>query len=216
MVRISPSILSADLGRLREEIVMIDKAGADAVHIDVMDAHFVPPLTFGPVVVKHVRKNTRLEFETHLMVERPSTLVEDFAAAGADTLIVHSEAKHDMRETIRKIREAGMRPGAAINPETPFETIAPYAHELDTILLMSVHPGWAGQKFIHSVVQKISAARAFIEREGFRCILAVDGGINMETGALCVANGANELVAGTAIFSSEDPSGAIRSFKKMR
>jgi ribulose-phosphate 3-epimerase len=200
-VRIAPSILAADFARLGDEVRAIEAAGADFVHIDVMDGHFVPNLTIGPGVVKALRPHSKLPFDVHLMIAPVDAYVPDFAAAGADLITVHPEAGPHLHRTIQLIKSLGRKAGVALNPGTPAEAARPVIGEVDLILVMSVNPGFGGQSFIKSQLDKLRALRAMIAESGRPIALEVDGGINEETAAAAVAAGADLLVAGTAVFS---------------
>lgn len=215
MARISPSILSSDFGNLREDVRSIERAGADSVHIDVMDGQFVPNLTIGPVVIASIRDCTKLPFETHLMIDNPDRLVVPFADCGSDLLIVHPEAKHDLAATLNAIRDVGKKTGIAINPETPLESVSSMLNEVDMLLIMTVHPGFSGQKFIPEVLEKISEARRLVDEARLPTRIVIDGGITLETGKASIQAGAHELVAGTSIFKSGDVGRAIRDFKAL-
>ena len=215
MARISPSILSSDFGSLREQVKLIDNAGADGVHIDVMDGHFVPNLTMGPVVIASVREATSLPFETHLMIDRPDRLIHSFASSGSDLLIVHPEAKHELKSTLRLIADEGKKAGIAINPETPLSSVLSLLDRVDMLLIMTVHPGFGGQSFIREVLPKMSEARNYISGEHLRTRISVDGGITIETGRESVKAGADELVAGTSIFKAKDVGRAITEFRAL-
>ena len=199
-VRIAPSILAADFARLGEEIAAVAAAGADFIHIDVMDGHFVPNLTIGPAVVKALRKTTDLPFDVHLMIAPVDPYIEAFADAGADILTVHPEAGPHLHRTVQAIRAAGVKPGAALNPATPVSAVETILDELDLVLVMSVNPGFGGQKFIASQLAKISALRAMIDATGKKVMLEVDGGVDPETAPDVIAAGADVLVAGSAVF----------------
>jgi len=203
MVKIAPSILSADFSRLGEEVRAAEAGGADMIHVDVMDGHFVPNLTLGPVVVSHLRKLTRLPFDVHLMIQHPERHVDAFAAAGADYLTVHVEAEHDVAATLARIRDAGKRPGLVLNPATPLGKALPYLAQCDMLLVMTVNPGFAGQRFMHEVVPKIREARDHLDREGLGLELEADGGIGEPTARLVALAGATVLVAGSAVYAGD-------------
>jgi ribulose-phosphate 3-epimerase len=211
MIYIAPSILAADFSRLGEQVQETEKAGANRIQVDVMDGHFVPNLSMGPVVVKGLRPVTRLPMEIHLMVEEPARFIDAFVKAGADSFIVHQEVLPDPRPLLRRIRNLGKPVGLAINPETPVEAIEPYLGEIDLALCMTVHPGFGGQSFLPESPDRIRKLRQLIERHNPRCELEVDGGIEDETAPLAVAAGANVLVIGTGIFGKpEGPAAAVR------
>jgi ribulose-phosphate 3-epimerase len=200
-VRIAPSILAADFARLGEEVRAVEAAGADFVHIDVMDGHFVPNLTIGPGVVKALRPHSKLPFDVHLMIAPVDPYVPEFAAAGADLITVHPEAGPHLHRTIQLIKSLGKKAGVALNPATPAEAARAVIGEIDLILVMSVNPGFGGQSFIASQLDKLRALRAMIAESGRSIALEVDGGINADTASAAVAAGADLLVAGTAVFS---------------
>jgi ribulose-phosphate 3-epimerase len=204
-LRVAPSILSADFSRLGEEIAAVAKAGADFIHVDVMDGHFVPNLTIGPLVVKAIRKATRLPFDVHLMISPVDPYIDDFVNAGADILTVHPEAGPHLHRTLQAIRAAGAKPGVALNPGTPVAAIEPVLGDVDLVLVMSVNPGFGGQAFIRSQLKKIEIIRKLIDSSGREVMLEVDGGVNAETAKDVVAAGADVLVAGSAVFRG-DPS----------
>ena len=199
-VRIAPSILASDFARLGAEVVSVAEAGADFIHIDVMDGHFVPNLTFGPPVIKAIRPVTDLPFDVHLMISPVDPFIDDFADAGANILTVHPEAGPHLHRTVQRIKGAGMKAGVALNPATSVSCIEPILEELDLVLVMSVNPGFGGQKFISSQLAKIEKLRAMIDATGKDIMLEVDGGIDPVTAPQAIAAGANLLVAGSAVF----------------
>ncbi|MEQ8177786.1 MAG: ribulose-phosphate 3-epimerase [Amphiplicatus sp.] len=199
-VRIAPSILSADFARLGEEVAAVAAAGADFIHVDVMDGHFVPNLTIGPMVVKAIRSATGVPFDVHLMISPVDPYLDEFAAAGANILTVHPEAGPHLHRTLQRIKGAGLKAGVSLNPASPALLAIEVIDEVDLILVMSVNPGFGGQKFISSQLKKIETLRKAIDASGRDVMLEVDGGVNAETARQCVAAGATVLVAGSAVF----------------
>src|ERR1700741_339305 len=208
-IRIAPSILSADFARLGEEVAAVSKAGADLIHIDVMDGHFVPNLTIGPVVVKALRKHIQKPFDVHLMIAPVDPYVAGFAEAGADIISVHPESGPHLHRTLQMIHGLGKKAGVVLNPATPIEAVDPVLDLADLILIMTVNPGFGGQSFITSQLPKIKAARERIDNSGRAIALEVDGGITPETAREAIAAGADTLVAGTSVFKSSDYAGNI-------
>jgi ribulose-phosphate 3-epimerase len=213
MIKIAPSILSADFANLQKDIQDVEQGGADYIHIDVMDGHFVPNITIGPLVVEAIRPITKLPLDVHLMIENPDTYIPAFAKAGADIISVHVEACRHLHRTIQLIKAEGVKAGVVINPATPVESIVPILNDVDLVLLMTVNPGFGGQAFITDVLPKISQVRSLITERGLSVEVEVDGGVNPETAALCVDAGADVLVAGSAIYQQTDREKAISSIR---
>lgn len=213
MTIIAPSLLSADFVRLAEDIAKVEAAGADWLHLDIMDGHFVPNMTFGPPLVAAIRKITKLPLDVHLMVMNPSGLVDAFADAGADWLTVHVETEPHLHRLVAHIRELGVKPAVALNPATPLGTLEEILDEVDMVLVMSVNPGFGGQKFISSSISKIQRLKKKIVETGHPVFIEVDGGINAETVVQVRGAGADVLVAGSAVFGSKDWAKAIQVLK---
>ena len=213
MAIIAPSLLAADFVRLAEDIARVEAAGADWLHLDIMDGHFVPNLTFGPPIVAAIRKITKLPLDVHLMVTNPAALVDAFAAAGADWLTVHVETEPHLHRLVTHIRELGVRPAVVLNPATPLSSLEEILPEVDMVLVMSVNPGFGGQKFISSSIDKIRRLKKQIIAVNREVLIEVDGGINAVTSPLVREAGAEVLVAGSAVFGSDDLAAAIRQIR---
>jgi ribulose-phosphate 3-epimerase len=199
---ISASVLNADFGRLGAEVERATAAGVDSIHLDVMDGHFVDNLTFGPVAVEAVRPHSELPFHSHLMISRPLAYAERFAQAGSDLIVFHVEADDEPRAVIAEIERAGKRPGIALNPETPAEAVEPWLHQVDLLLVMTVHPGWGGQTFMHEVVPKLRMLREVVDRRHLELQIGIDGGVNLETIGVSHESGGDVLVVGSALYST--------------
>lgn len=213
MIKIAPSILSADFSRLGEEIKDVEKGGADYIHVDVMDGHFVPNITIGPLIVEAIRPITSLPLDVHLMIENPDQYIEVFAKAGADIITVHVEACPHLHRTIQLIKSQGIKAGVVLNPHTPVSTIEHVLEDIDMVLLMTVNPGFGGQKFIHSVLPKVKQVADMIRDRDLQVEIEIDGGVNTETAKLCVEAGANVLVAGSAVYNEKDRGAAIAAIR---
>ena len=214
MAIIAPSLLAADFVRLAEDIARVEAAGADWLHLDIMDGHFVPNLTFGPPIVAAIRKITKLPLDVHLMVTNPAALVDAFAAAGADWLTVHVETEPHLHRLVTHIRELGVRPAVVLNPATPLSSLEEILPEVDMVLVMSVNPGFGGQKFIPSSIDKIRRLKKQIIAVNREVLIEVDGGINAVTSPLVREAGAEVLVAGSAVFGSDDLAATIRQIRE--
>ncbi len=213
MGKIAPSILSADFTRLGDEVRDVEHAGADYIHIDVMDGHFVPNITIGSMIVEAVKRATKLPLDVHLMISNPDQYVDDFRQAGADIITVHAEAVNNLYRSIQLIREAGARTGVSLNPATPLQVIEYVLDKLDMVLLMTVNPGFGGQKFIPEVIPKIERLREMIKERGLNTEIEVDGGINLDTISLVSSAGAEIFVAGSTIFHSKNYSETIQMMR---
>lgn len=214
MIKISPSILSCDFSRLGEEIAATQAAGADYIHIDVMDGAFVPNITIGPCIVKAIRKYAQIPFDVHLMINDPLRYIDDFIAAGADLITIHEESCENVDETLRYIRSKGVKASLSIKPMTNPERLRPYLPLLDMILIMSVEPGFGGQSFIYETLENMRAARKMLDECGSKAELEVDGGVTVETAPLCAAAGCDVLVAGSAVYKKPDIAEAIAAIRE--
>ncbi len=213
MIKLAPSILSADFSRLAESVREVEEAGCEYLHIDVMDGHFVPNLTFGPVVIKSIRKKSEMVFDCHLMIENADLYLEEFAKAGADIITVHQEACTHLHRTIHRIKELGCKAGVSLNPATDLSTLEYILPDIDMVLIMSVNPGFGGQSFIPQSIQKIKRLKENIEEKGYKIDIQVDGGVTAQNIAEIVDAGANILVAGSSIFGKEDVGVAVRELR---
>jgi len=211
--KLAPSILSADFRRLGEEVAAVTAAGADYIHLDVMDGHFVPNITIGPLVVEAVRRSSKLPLDVHLMINEPDRYLEDFVRAGADLIGVHAEVLPHLHRTLQRIRELGARPSVTLNPSTPLVAVEHVLEQVDMVLIMTVNPGFGGQKFIRAMIPKISALRKMLDDRRLAVDLEVDGGINAETIGEVAGAGANVFVAGAAVFSTPNYGETLRIFR---
>ena len=211
--KLSPSMLSIDFGKVAEQLKLVEDAGTQYIHLDVMDGIFVPNISFGIPVIKSIRKHSNMVFDAHLMIVEPEKYVEEFRKAGADIINFHVEATKYPAEVIQQIKATGAKAGITINPRTPVEVVYPFLKDVDMVLVMTVEPGFGGQKFIESVVPKIAALRKMIDEKGLACNIQVDGGINAETSKIVREAGANILVAGSYVYGAENTAAAIASLK---
>lgn len=214
MVKIAPSILSADFSRLLEQVKEVEDAGVDYLHVDVMDGHFVPNISFGAPVMKSLKGKTKLFVDVHLMIEKPDQYIGDFVDAGADLINVHIEACTHIHRTIQLIKSYGVKAAVTLNPGTPLNTLEEILPELDMVLLMSVNPGFGGQSYIEATTDKIKRLKAMIESKGLTCDIQVDGGINLQNVKTVVDAGANVIVAGSAIFNTENVRNTVKAFRE--
>jgi ribulose-phosphate 3-epimerase len=215
MVKIAPSILSANFLKLGEEIKAAEAAGADMLHIDIMDGHFVPNITIGPSIVKSIRKITSLPLDVHLMIEEPDKYLRDFIEAGADYLTVHYEASVHLHRTVQRIKESGVKAGVSLNPATPIWSLEHILPDTDFVLLMSVNPGFGGQEFIPQIIDKIKTFKNLLREKGFQILIEVDGGVKLENAADIISAGADILVMGSAFFNSKNYGTIIKQFREI-
>jgi ribulose-phosphate 3-epimerase len=213
MIKIAPSLLSADFANLASEIKKVEQAGADMLHIDIMDGHFVPNLTFGPPVVLAIKKVSKIPFDVHLMVKNPEALISDFVDAGADIITIHAETAPHLHRLLQNIKELGLRTGIALNPSTPLSTVEEVLDMVDMVLIMSVNPGFGGQKFIPSSINKIARLKNMIDERQLKVDIEVDGGINPNNAQDVIKAGANILVAGSAVYGAPDVALAIKNIR---
>ena len=214
MIKLAPSILSADFARLLEDIKKVEKAGCEYLHIDVMDGHFVPNITLGPGIVKSLRKDVNMVFDTHLMIENPDNYIKDFVDAGSDLIVVHVEACKHLHRTIQNIKSHNVKAGVALNPSTPIESIKHVLEDVDMILIMTVNPGFGGQSFIEGMIEKIKELKSIIDEKNLNVDIQVDGGIKPSNIDKVVKAGANVIVAGSAIFNSDDINETVKLMRK--
>jgi ribulose-phosphate 3-epimerase len=214
-IKIAPSILNADFSRLADQVRLLEQGGADSLHLDIMDGHFVPNLTFGPPVVAALRKTTGLPFDAHLMVNHPDCLLEAFAAAGSDSITVHAETCPHLYRTVEAVKALGLKAGVALNPATSLTAVEYVLDQVDLVLLMTVSPGWGGQEFIAGMYDKIRALRSMLDASDRRPDLQVDGGINKANVEAVATAGANHLVIGSALFGSGDAAATLQEYRKL-
>ena len=214
MIKLAPSILSADFARLLEDVKKVEEAGCEYLHIDVMDGHFVPNITLGPGIVKSLRKDVNMVFDTHLMIENPDNYIKDFVDAGSDLIVVHQEACRHLHRTIQNIKSYNVKAGVALNPATPIETIKHVLEDVDMVLIMTVNPGFGGQSFIESTIEKIQEIKKLIDEKNLNVDIQVDGGIKPNNIDKVVKAGANIIVAGSAIFNSDDIAQTVKLMRE--
>lgn len=214
-MKIAPSVLSCDFSKMGDEIERITKAKADFIHLDVMDGHFVPNITFGAPVIKYIRKYSELPFDVHLMISHPFDYIDDFADAGADIITFHVESESDINKTLDKIAARGVKAGLVVKPNTPIETVFPYLDRLYMILIMTVEPGFGGQSFMHDMMPKAEKLKQEINRRGLNILIEADGGINASTIGICAKSGIDVSVSGTGVFKAADAAAAISELKQL-
>ncbi|WP_416150997.1 ribulose-phosphate 3-epimerase [Salipaludibacillus sp. HK11] len=216
MIKIAPSILAANFSKLGEDIKEVEEGGADYIHVDVMDGHFVPNITIGPLVVEAIRPLTKLPLDVHLMIENPDKFIPSFVKAGADIISVHVEACPHLHRTIHMVKDLGVKVGVVLNPASSVDTIKHVIDDVDLVLLMTVNPGFGGQSFIEPVMTKVKEVKELVDISGRDIDIEIDGGVNVETAKLCIDAGANVLVAGSAVYGKEDRKKAIESIRQAR